>query len=124
MAATIIDARPATVDLNLYAGDDINLKILVTDDAGVDFDLTGYTAEAQIRATADAPTALDFTCTVLANAVNVTMPSATSTTMPIKGVWDVQVISATGVVTTLAAGKITVTPEVSRADTVAREAAK
>jgi len=120
----VIDARPMTVDLNVYAGDDLKLHLEVTDDAGAPFDLTGYTAEAQIRASADAPAALAFTATVLANAVDLVLPTAISTTMPIKAVWDVQVVSAAGAVTTLAAGKVTVTPEVTRAQVVADDTAR
>jgi hypothetical protein len=108
MAATVIDARPMQVDLNVYAGDDLTLRIDVTDNAGAAFDLTGYTPAAQVRATADAGTAIDFDATVLANTVTVSLDSATTETLPQKAVWDVQVTSATGVVTTLAGGKVTV----------------
>lgn len=115
-AVTIIDNRPATVNLNVYAGDDMVLNIDVTDNATppAPFDLTGYTAEAQIRATADAPTAINLTTTVLANVVTVTIPAADSATLPAKGVWDVQVTSATGIITTLAGGTVTSYPDVTR----------
>lgn len=111
---TTIDARPFTADLYLYAGDDLVLKIDVTDNAGAPFNLTGYTAEAQIRASAEAATSIDFTAVVGASDVTLTLTSAKSTTMPAKGVWDVQVVSAAGAVTTLAAGKVTVMAEVTR----------
>lgn len=111
---TVIDARPKPVDLYLQAGDDITLEIAVVDQAGAVFDLTGYTAEAQIRGTADAPLSADFVGTVLADKITLVMDSATTTTLPVKAVWDCQVISATGTVTTVAAGKVTVAAEVSR----------
>lgn len=109
-----IDARPLPTDLYIYAGDTLNLKIEVTDNAGAAFDLTGYTAEAQIRATADAPTAVDFTTNLVANAIELSLTAAETSTLPAKGVWDVQVTSGTGAVTTLTGGKVTVTPEVTR----------
>lgn len=111
---TTIDNRPATVNLNLYAGDDVNLSIAVTDNAGTPADLTGYTAKAQIRATADAPTAKDFVAAVDADTVTLILTSAETTDMPVKGVWDCQITSTTGAVTTLCGGTVTTTPEVSR----------
>lgn len=113
-AATAIDARPTTTDLYLYAGDDLKLTITVTDDQGAPFDLTGYTCEAQIRATADAPTSIDFTTTVVANTIELALTSAVTETAPAKAVWDCQVTSATGTVTTLTGGKVTVTAGVTR----------
>ena len=109
---TVIDARPATVDLYVYAGDDLKLTIDVTDNAGAAADLTGYTAKAQIRATADDATSVDFTATVAASAVNLTLPSAS--VVPAKAVWDCEIVSGTGEVTTLCGGKVTTTPGVSR----------
>lgn len=109
---TTIDTRPQTADLYLYAGDTTTLEIAVTDDTGAPLDLTTYTAEAQIRATADAATAVDFTTAVAGNTITLTLDAATA--LPARGVWDVQITAATGEVTTLAGGKVTVTPEVTR----------
>lgn len=112
---TTIDARPVSVNLTLYAGDDVNLSIAVTDAAGTAADLTGFTAKAQIRATADAPTAKDFVATAdPAGTVTLILPSAETTDMPAKGVWDCQITSGTGAVTTLCGGTVTTTPEVTR----------
>lgn len=113
--AQAIDARPSTTDLYLYAGDDLTLTVTVTDNADAPIDLTGYTAEAQIRATADAPTAVDFTATTATNVITLKLTAAETAALPAKGVWDVQVIeTAGGAVTTLTGGKITVTAEVTR----------
>jgi nitrogen fixation protein FixH len=111
---TSIDTRPAATDLYLYAGDTATLSIDVTDDAGAPLDLTTYTAEAQIRATADASTAVDFTTAVASSTITLTLDAATAAALPPRGVWDVQITAATGEVTTLAGGKVTVTPEVTR----------
>lgn len=116
MANTLIDARPAVVDLNIYQGDDLVLDVTVMDNAvpPAPFDLTGYTAEAQLRAATDSVSSVDMTATVLANVVTVTLAAADSATLPLKGVWDVQVTSATGVITTLAGGKFTLYGDVTR----------
>lgn len=111
---TVIDSRPTPVDLYLYAGDDVDLNVAVTDTAGTPVDLTGFTASAQIRATADANTSVDFEATLLANAVALHLDGTETTGLPAKAVWDVQITSATGAVTTLAAGKVNVYPEVTR----------
>lgn len=112
--ATVIDGRPAAVDLNIYAGDDLVLNIDVTDNAGAAFDLTGYTAKAEIRATATDPTAVAFTTGLTANTITLTLAAADSATAPAKGVWDVQVTSAGGAVTTLAGGRVTTYPGVTQ----------
>lgn len=113
--STTIDARPATTDLYLYAGDDLQLTLTVTDSAGAAMDLTGYTAAAQIRATADAPLAADFTTTIDTNTNTITldMDGATTSALPLKGVWDVEITSAAGAVTTLAGGRVAVTADVT-----------
>lgn len=113
---TTIDARPKPVDLQLYAGDDVTLEVTVTDNATppAPIDLTGYTALAQLRGTADAAISVDFDATITTNVISLTLAGADTTAMPAKGVWDCQVTSATGAVTTLCAGKVTVTAEVSR----------
>lgn len=112
--ANAIDARPPATDLYVYAGDDLVLEVDVTDDQGAAVDLTGYTAEAQIRASAEAPTAIDFTTALTANKITLTLTSAETESLPLKGVWDVQITSGTGVVSTLTGGKITVTAGVTR----------
>jgi hypothetical protein len=110
----VIDARPTTTDLNIYAGDDLKLHVAVTDDAGAAVDLTGYTAMAQVRDTNDGATPVDFTATVAAGGIDLVMANTLTTTLPPKGVWDVQITSATGEVTTVAGGRVTVTPDVTR----------
>jgi hypothetical protein len=110
----VIDARPTTTDLNVYAGDDLKLHVAVTDDAGAAIDLTGYTAKAQVRDTADGTTPIDFTATPSATGIDLVMASTLTSTLPAKGVWDVQITSATGEITTVAGGRVTVTPDVTR----------
>ena len=114
-AASEIVAVPAAVNLILYQGDDFTLRIDVTDEGGEPFDLAAYEAEAQIRQTADADDiAGAFVATIQeGNAIYLHLTSPVSAALPLACVWDVQ-ITAGPAVTTLAAGTITLTREVTR----------
>jgi len=79
-------------------------------------DLTGVTARAQIRASITAPAILgSFTPTVDALAGNIWLHLAdtVSSALPSTGVWDVE-IDRGGEITTLAAGTVSMTPDVTR----------
>jgi hypothetical protein len=119
--ATVISAVPASVSLTLYQGDDFTLKVTVQDANGNPYNLTGLTPEAQIRATYASPVAAAFTCSVDAPATNgifhMTLAPTETEGLPPRGVWDVQVSTADGMhVTTLAAGTVQVTSQVTRDD--------
>jgi hypothetical protein len=112
---TQVGELPAAVDLLLYAGDDFRIVIDVTDGADAPVDLTGHTPKAQIRATTDAAAPLvAFAATVAANAVTLVLTSVQTTALPATAVWDVQLTDPAAVVTTLAYGKVSTTPEVTR----------
>jgi hypothetical protein len=109
---------PPTVDLTLYAGDDFSMVLNVFDNGGLPVDLTGVTAEAQIRANAAADIIeADFICTVGAsgaNTVQLVLASVDSAVLPSSCVWDCQLTFPGGVILTICAGKITMTAEVTR----------
>ncbi len=118
--AITISALPETVNLNLYAGDDFTLQLTVLDANGAMVDLTSGTVESQVRATPPGPVLATFDVTVdqplTGTAVLHLTPDATAT-LPARAVWDVQVSFNAGAnVTTLAAGVVTVTAEVTRDD--------
>lgn len=105
---------PLQVDLALYRGDDFALEVIVTDPDGQPVDLTGYVAHSQIRPAPDDPVLADMAAVVVANVVTVSMDAELAATLDgIPAVWDVQVTSPGGVVTTLAAGKVAVTKDVT-----------
>lgn len=113
----VAGSLPLQVDLTLYRGDDFFLDVEVTDSGGAPFDLTGYTAAAQIRATADAadPPAASFDPVIAGSTIHLHLPHGEATGLPTpNGAWDVQITDATGIVTTLAFGAVTTTPDVTR----------
>lgn len=113
---TVISALPCAIDLVLYQGDDFNLTLTVTDADGNPVDYTGYIAACQIRET---PPALDvlaeLVATITGNVIALHLPAAESALIAVaRATWDVQVSSPGGVVTTLAAGRVAIAPEVTR----------
>jgi hypothetical protein len=114
-APVTVVALPSTVNLELYQGDDFAVTLVVSNPDGTDADLTGCTAEAQIRATpADATVAATFTATVAGNLVQLGLAHTDTATLAGATVWDCQLVQAAGQITTLVAGTVTITSEVTR----------
>jgi hypothetical protein len=112
-------ALPAAVDLRCYQGDDFTFTLTVTNPDGSAMNLTGYAALAQVRSTQASSSPLcTFTTSIGGtsnNVVTLTLPHATSSTLPAgNAVWDCQVTSAGGIVTTLAGGQFILAAEVTR----------
>jgi hypothetical protein len=104
-------------DLNIYQGDDYIAQVTVLDSTGAAADLTGYTAEAEIRTGlgANGTLAATFACSISGNLINITLTHDQTKTLTRETyVWDVQVVSATGWITTLLAGSVAVTQEVTK----------
>jgi hypothetical protein len=105
-------------DLDIFQGDDWASMVTVLNCDGSPPDLTGYTAQAQIRSgPADlAPVAAEMTTTVvLPNLVSLYVPS--DSTRQLRALyygWDLQLTSPAGMITTILAGSVTVTQEVTR----------
>jgi hypothetical protein len=112
----VVDATPCTVDLMVYAGDDLYLLVRVIDPTtGQPADLTGYTAASQIRVTPDASATLaEFAATIDADGVRLHLLAADAATLTGASVWDVQLTSPDGTITTVAAGRVLAAPEVTR----------
>jgi hypothetical protein len=108
-----INALPATVNLLLYAGDDFYLTLTVSLLDGNPADLSGATAQAQVRPAPGDPSIVSFTATIAGNLVTLHMSAANSVTLPTNGVWDAQIIDASGRITTLAAGNVNVRAQVT-----------
>jgi hypothetical protein len=110
----VITQLPACVNMELYAGDSFTLRIDVTDGAGDPADLSGAVIRAQIRTTPESTNiAGQFTPTIQGSAILLDLTSEVSTRLPARTVWDVDMTRGDRVIT-LAAGTITLTPEVSR----------
>jgi hypothetical protein len=111
---------PNIQNLGLYQGDDFAATVAVTS-GGATADLTGYTAQAQIRAdTADNISTVTYqipaTITVPPTAGNISLsiPRATTATLSGRYLWDLQLTAAGGTIQTILYGKVFVQPEVTR----------
>jgi hypothetical protein len=113
-----ITALPTAQDIQLYIGDDFYCDVTVTNPDGSAADLSSVTAAAQVRASAsDTNTLAVFTCTIAGNIIHLKLPHTETVklTAGSAAVWDCQITaSGSGDITTLVAGKITGTAEVTR----------
>lgn len=104
-------------DLCIYQGDDYAALVTVLNANGTPADLTGYVVQAQIRRnTADVETEIAATINTLVsvNTITLAIPHDVTATLNGKYVWDLQLTSEAGMVTTILAGKANVTAEVTR----------
>lgn len=104
-----VSARPGDVDLELYEGDDFFMDIVVKNPDGTPAPVG--TPLAQIRSDSGAILAT-FQTTVTGSTINLHLPGAI-VRESLVGVWDCQVTDANDQVTTLVAGSVTTTAEVS-----------
>lgn len=113
-----------TLDLAIEQGTTFSQQLIWKDGASALINLTGYTARMQVRATIAAPDPPLVTLTTenggialggAAGTITLTI-SATATAgySWVAGVYDLELISASAVVTRLVKGSITVDPEVTR----------
>lgn len=106
-------------DLQIYQGDDYAATVSVQYRDGAAVDLTGYTAEAQIRRdVADKATEVlvQIGVTVGTSSVALAIPHAQTAALAGGSYrWDLQLIGPDGEVTTVIAGKVEVTAEITRA---------
>ena len=110
------------LDLCVYAGDTFVFELEWLDQVGDPVDNTDYTALMQARRTRDSVDPPLFSKTesdgITLNGEDGTIDiilSPEDTNQPsTRNVWDIQLVSPGGVVTTLASGQFTVTRDVSR----------
>lgn len=116
-------ARAATVTLIIEQGTDFFHIVSLTNADGSAFDLTGYDARMQIRATVESVTPLvSFTVAnsriainVLTGQITLSLTNTDTTAMTWRsGVYDLEIISGTGVVTRIMQGNATLSLEVTR----------
>ena len=111
-------AQPADQDLTITRGDTETLIVTITTDGSTPVDITGRTYSSQIRTQQDSTTIkASFTCTVTNGAAGqvTCVLSATSSAALSAGLyfWDLQE-TASGTVSTILAGNITVLADVTR----------
>jgi len=111
-------AQPADQDLILTRGDTETLVVTITSDGSTAVNITGRTYKAQIRSTQDSTTIkASFACTVTGAASGqvTCVLSATSSAALSAGLyfWDLEE-NASGVISTILAGNVTVLADVTR----------
>lgn len=111
-------AQPADQDLTITRGDTETLVVTITTDGSTAVNITGRTYASQVRTQQDSTTVkASFVCTVTNGAAGIVtcVLSATSSAGLSAGLyfWDLQE-TASGVVSTILAGNITVLADVTR----------
>jgi hypothetical protein len=106
-------------NLAIYQGDDYLAVVTVSNGTSTPPDLTGYTAQAQIRsgpADSNATVLVEISTQVnpANSTVNLTIPSAITATLSGQYAWDLELIAPDGIINTILAGSASVTPEVTR----------
>ena len=116
-------ARAATVNLVIEQGTDFSHIVGLTNSDGSVLNLTGYDARMQIRSTVTAATTLyeltvsngRISVNALAGQLTLNIPSAVTAAMTWRsGVYDLEIISGTSVVTRIMQGNATLSLEVTR----------
>lgn len=105
-------------NLDIYQGDDYAASVTVRNADNTAADITGYTASAQIRravADVDAVIVATITCTVQSPLVLLALTHTQTEALTGRYVWDLQLTSAGGAVTTVLEGNVIVDAEVTRA---------
>ena len=106
-------------NLSVDQGATFTAEVAVSGSDGAILDLTGYTAEGQIRKTYTSSTSIDFTTTIEVPATgNVTISLSAAQTgamKPGRYVYDVEITNDGGTtVTRILEGQVEVTPSVTR----------
>lgn len=110
---------PANFPLSVRVGDTETISLTMQNSAGAPIDIAGRTYASQIRASAESSTVLaTFNCSVVGNGstgqVTCTLPASTTAGLtPGIAVFDLQETNGT-VVTTILAGQVTITQDVTR----------
>jgi hypothetical protein len=119
MMPILVEMSISKANLDLVQGDDYVATVTVTNANGTPADISGYTAKAQIRQdVADEARRVDVEIATAVASPNVTLtiPHAITQTLTAASyVWDLQLTSAGGQITTILAGTVVVTREVTRA---------
>jgi hypothetical protein len=111
-----ITELPVMVNLVLYAGDDFAMQVEVFDAAGDPADLTGAVAEAQIRLAPDSPNVAGVFTPLVQEAAGIVvldLAGDVSAGLGRISAYDCE-IRLGGRTTTLIAGTITMTPQITR----------
>ena len=102
-------------NITIDQGSSFTTTINLTDDAGNVLDLTGYSANSQIRRWYTSNTAVDFTTALANGVITLTLTSNTPANLVYgRYVYDVKLTDPANTITRVVEGIVTVTPGVSR----------
>lgn len=107
---------PGTVALELYRGDWSAWRVRLWEDAErtVPYDLTGFTAAAQLRDKPGGMQVVDLAVAItLPNIVDVEMTAELWATAPASGAWDLEITDPAGHPMTPVAGPVRITPDIT-----------
>lgn len=121
MAKNRINRVPDSLDLALYAGDGVSIRLGLTDSSGDALTISGE-MKAQIRQTKTAgEVAAEFTTTpdpatssVVISLTGVQTAGLVENEVAFKGVWDIQWVPEDGQPVTLIQGEVTCDADVTR----------
>ena len=107
---------PDQADLDIYQGDDYAATVSVLDAAGNPVDLAGYQARAHIRKGPGQayPVIVDVAVSVNPNTITLAIPASQTSGLSGKYIWDLELTSTEGIVTTILHGYVNVSNEVTR----------
>lgn len=109
-----VNVGPQTVNLVVTQGDNLSLVLTLADEDGDPFDLSGYTASAQVRQVPSGTVAATFTASIgTASDVSLALTKTQTTDLSGPLSWDCQIESGASR-RTVVAGAVSVTPEVTR----------
>jgi hypothetical protein len=114
-----ISRVPESLDLALYAGDGVSIRLSLTNSAQEPITVTG-TMKAQIRSTSSATDpAAEFATTPEENAIIISLTGDQTQSLvtgeeQFTGVWDLQWVPEDGQPVTLVRGKVTCDADVTR----------
>ena len=109
-----------TINISIHQGDDWTANLTVRNQDGSLADISTFTAKAEIRdgyAETGAVVLAEIVATVASPVVKLTLghTQTTSSVLPSgRYVWDCQLVSSGGKITTIAAGEAVVDPEVTQ----------
>lgn len=109
----------ALANLFMDQGSTFTASVNVQDTNGDAFDLTGYSANSQMRKSYSSSTAYTFSATIAddptTGVVNLSLPATTTSNIPEgRYVYDVEIVASDSTVTRVIEGIITVLPEVTK----------
>lgn len=104
--------------LDIDQGSDFTTEITLENDDDTPMNLTGFSVYSQFRKSYGSTTAYSFTCTITSASqgkIKLALPGSVSSAIkPGRYLYDVEVISSTGVKTRVVEGIITLNPEITR----------